>query len=172
MPGSVATGTTASTLSTFTDYTTCYTTVHEGRPSRTIQNVLCAPSNLVTQINGHGLKSPVVDWEGGAKVVNTEATDYSDCCQVSSMPTRYSIHSQLQKCLDTPDCAGTYMATYTYCNLAFSPSNATCTVAMTYSDTEAFDNDFTASGQGYVVQSGCGAVAPIIYYDNLAEPDC
>lgn len=85
IPGSVATGSTAASLPTMTDYTTCYTTIHVGRPSRTRQNILCAPSNLVTQINGHGLKSPNFDWNAGARGDEVDAVDYSDCCQVSKI---------------------------------------------------------------------------------------
>jgi len=106
----------------------------------TTQHIKCAPTNLITQVNGYGIGQT----EGHANETQglTDGQDASACCQT---------------CVDTEGCAASsddraagncflWYTTTPSCGLGFQYANTSSTLA---------------AGKGFSVQSGCGTIGPV-----------
>lgn len=105
-----------------------------GTPSATTtQDIRCAPTNLITTVNGYGI-AEVSGWHYALAF----ASDASACCQL---------------CMDTADCAASE-TDVSAGNCFLWSSNTTCGVGLTYTDANAD----LAPGSSFVVQAGCGTI--------------
>lgn len=106
----------------------------------TTQHIKCAPSNLVSSVNGHGINA-LHGWNSFAL---TPASDASACCQL---------------CVETTDCAASETDLLGgNCFLWFTDlSNHTCGLAIEYGD----GGIANAPGSGFVIQTGCGSIRPV-----------
>lgn len=114
--------------------TTTTTTVGSATATTT-QHLKCAPSNLISAVNGHGIGQTQGQTFGLAP-----GSDPSACCQL---------------CLDTPGCAASEDDPKAGNCLLWSTSGPACGLGLQYSD----GGRGLLPGQGYFVQSGCGTVA-------------
>lgn len=111
-------------------------TVTAAASSTTTQHLKCAPTNLISEVNGHGIGSTQTDDSTVPGLAPGD--DPSACCQ-TCVDTENCAASQ-----DDPD-AGNCFLWYT------DPS---CGLGFNYSD----GNQGLAPGAGFFVQTGCGTI--------------
>ncbi|KAF2860118.1 hypothetical protein K470DRAFT_282293 [Piedraia hortae CBS 480.64] len=135
-PASTVTSTVTVTASASANAGVC--TVTQGDSTgTTTQHVKCAPTNMITQVNGKGIGA--VQGSSNGTQGLAPGSDPSACCQM---------------CVDTPNCAaseddkdaGNCFLWYT------SPS---CGLALSYSP----GGKNLSPGTGFFIQTGCGSVA-------------
>jgi hypothetical protein len=111
-------------------------TVTANPSSTTTQHLKCAPTNLISEVNGYGIGQTQGDETNERGLA--PGSDPSACCQL---------------CIDTEDCAaseddpdaGNCFLWYT---------QPTCGLGFKYSD----NNQKLAPGSGFIVQDGCGYI--------------
>ncbi|KAK5121676.1 hypothetical protein LTR85_004848 [Meristemomyces frigidus] len=143
------------TSGTSTISTICPTTAYQGSTVSTTQDLRCAPTNLISTVQGNGIYRPT-PVAGSSTHYNFTTVDAGDCCQ---------------RCVDTADCAAGYSElnslgkVETCALIIISPDTV---LALNYSDSAAFEySKLDPDGNGaYRVSYGCGSVQPAVYEDN------
>ncbi|KAK4544561.1 hypothetical protein LTR36_004133 [Oleoguttula mirabilis] len=144
------------TSGTSTISTVCPTTTYAGSTVSTTQDRRCAPTNLLSTVEGNGIYRPTIAAAGATAQYNSSASDASACCQA---------------CVDTANCAAGFsesssLGEIEICALVIaSPDNV---LALNYSDSAPFEySRLAADGNGaYRISYGCGSVQPIVYEDD------
>lgn len=146
------------TSGTSTISTVCPTTAYQGSTVSTTQDQRCAPTNLISTVEGNGIYRPTAI-AGSSTHYNYTAVDASACCQV---------------CVDTANCAAGFSelgeaGKVETCALVIaSPDTG---LALNYSDSAAFEySTLDADSEGaFRISYGSGTVQPIVYEANCVS---
>ena len=135
--------------------TICPTVFYHGSIISTSQHIRCAPSNLMSAINGHGIYLPTAVASASTHHPSDDPVDASACCQ---------------QCVDTADCAAGYRTSsddnVEVCALVVTPQGG---VALNYSASAPFEYsllDPDGEEGAYRVSLGSGSVQLIVYENN------
>ncbi|KAK5138556.1 hypothetical protein LTR08_000144 [Meristemomyces frigidus] len=144
------------TSGTSTVSTICPTIAYTGSTVSTTQDIRCAPSNLISAIDGNGIYRPTAVAGASTHYPPNDPVDASACCQ---------------QCLDTPDCAAGYSTSsddnVEICALVIT--SASGGPALNYSDSAPFEYallDPNGDEGVYRVSRGSGSVQPVVYESN------
>ncbi|KAH9810939.1 hypothetical protein Tdes44962_MAKER05967 [Teratosphaeria destructans] len=105
----------------------------------TTQHIKCAPTNLITEVNGQGIGS--VQGHANETQGIANGSDPSACCQL---------------CVDTDGCAASEDDQGAGNCFLYYTSSPTCGLGFNYRNSSTL-----AAGEGFSVQTGCGYIEPV-----------
>lgn len=112
----------------------------------------CAPTNLISSINGQGLLA------SGHYAPGTEPSYGPDDYETGNLWTR-DASACCQLCVDNKGCAGSMGAVGEYCGLLYTPGNVTSGGGVCGEFVFGYTSQTNVvAGEGIVVQSGCGLI--------------
>ncbi|KAF2770556.1 hypothetical protein EJ03DRAFT_326442 [Teratosphaeria nubilosa] len=135
----ISTVTVSASYSAVNDAASICTVTTGHAAATTTQHIKCAPTNLITSVDGQGIGS--VQGHANETQGIANGSDPSACCQL---------------CVDTAGCAASEDDQGAGNCFLYYTSSPTCGLGFNYSNSSSL-----AAGEGFSVQTGCGYIEPV-----------